>query len=373
MEKRRYKNSNDYISLLGFGCMRLPQTAEKKIDEKAAEEMVDAAMNAGVNYFDTAYIYHNGESEKFLGRALKKYRRESFYLADKMPPWNVRKAADVERVFEEQLRRCGVEYFDFYLIHNASRETIPTIEKYDFYDFLKLKKEEGKIRRLGFSAHDRASFLKSYTEKYEFDFAQIQLNYLDWEQQDAEGQYNVLAEKGLPVIVMEPLRGGALARLNKNALDILKAADSEASAASWGLRYAASKPAVLTVLSGMSEIGQLTDNIHTFKNFRPLDEDEYRVLEGALKEFRASRPVPCTACRYCSDCPAGVDIARNFGVYNAYLAEKSAFAFESGYALIDETNRAHLCIECGKCMEHCPQKIKIPEILKKVAALDKRK
>ena len=371
METRLFKNK-EKISLLGFGTMRLPRTADEKqeIDIETAQKMVDYAIEKGINYFDTAYPYHNGESETFIGGALKKHDRKSVNLATKMPIWLVKSKADAERIFNEQLKKCRVDYFDFYLIHNINEAFFDSIDKYQIYDFLKQKQKEGKIRYLGFSFHDNPALLEKTVSKYDWDFAQIQLNYLDWDLQDAKRQYEILTEKKIPVIVMEPVRGGALATLSEKAIDIFKAADSEASPASWAIRYAASLPNVLTVLSGMSDMAQLKDNMGTMTNFRPINGDGQKTIEKAVTAYRESLEIPCTYCRYCMECPSGVHIPKVFAKYNQQRAKgenADTFYFFMEYSLLGEQKQAHQCTRCGVCLPKCPQKINIPDELEKIA------
>ncbi|MDR3264727.1 MAG: aldo/keto reductase [Synergistaceae bacterium] len=376
MEKRFFAGVGKEISLLGFGLMRLPKTdpAGSDIDYSVGEKMVARAFEAGINYFDTAWFYHDGKSETFAGDVLSAWPRESYCLTSKMPSWMVESPADVERIFAEQLKKCRTSYFDFYLLHNLGGENYDLALKYRVYEFLRRKKEEGVIRKLGFSMHDSAEKLQRVVDAHEWDLVQIQLNYLDWETLDAKRQYEVLAKRGIPVVVMEPVRGGALATLPQAAADLLKKVDSEASPASWALRYAASLPGVMTVLSGMSAPEQLEDNIKTMTGFRPLSEAERATLAQAAAIYRASGVIPCTACRYCMDCPAGVDIPRVFAVYNHYRYSLSSnnsavapFLFNSGYRSLAESERAHNCVACGQCREQCPQKIDIPTHMKEIA------
>jgi predicted aldo/keto reductase-like oxidoreductase len=374
MEKRKISSLDAEVSLLGFGCMRLPLVQKDKpdIDYRLGQEMVDRAFESGVNYFDTAWMYHQGLSETFIGGALSKYPRESFYLATKMPSWLAASEAEVEKIFSEQLRKCKTEYFDFYLAHNLSRGNFKRFQELKIYEFLAKKKEEGKIRRLGFSFHDNPEILEKVASAYPWEFAQIQLNYVDWETLDARRQYEILTQRNIPVIVMEPVRGGALASLNEKALGILKEADPQASAASWALRFAASLPNVVTVLSGMSNPGQVEENLATFGNFRPLSETEQAVLGEAAAAYRASGTIACSGCRYCMPCPAGVDIPRVFAIYNHYKAQNDArmapIVFRNTYITLLETEKAHNCAECGQCETHCPQGIKIPGHMKDIAA-----
>ncbi|MDO5582393.1 MAG: aldo/keto reductase [Planctomycetia bacterium] len=368
METRTFNKTGEEISLLGFGMMRLPSTDEASliVDEKTTAAMIGNAIDHGVNYFDTALPYHNGMSEVVVGKILSHYPREKFYLADKMPIWLIKSVKEVEEVFQRQLKTCGVDYFDFYLLHNLSIPKIPRIEAMKAYEYLARQKKEGKIRHLGFSFHDTPDALAMIADQYEWDFAQIQLNYLDWELQNAKRQYEILTERKIPVAVMEPIRGGALADLCPGAVNVLKNASPDASPASWALRFAASLPNVFTVLSGMSKPEQLADNLRTFENFRPLSEGERKVLDKALDVYRKSAPIPCTACRYCMDCPNGVDIPKNFAIYNRWLTTKNWSDFISSYFVMEEGKRAVQCIGCGICQEKCPQKLDIPGLMPKI-------
>ncbi|MCL1889531.1 MAG: aldo/keto reductase [Desulfovibrionaceae bacterium] len=370
MEMRDFPGIGRKISLLGFGCMRLPKIVPDKpgIDQPLAEKMIDLALGQGVNYFDTAWPYHDGLSESFLGRTLSRYPRESFNLADKMPSWIVRSVQEVEELFGEQLKKCRVDYFDFYLMHNLCADTYKTMLDLGVYEILSKKKEQGLIRRLGFSFHDHPATLERIAADYPWDFVQIQLNYLDWEDYESGKMYAILSERGIPAVIMEPVRGGALAVLNPQALEILRAANPKVSPASWAIRYAASLPGVLTVLSGMSNLEQVQDNLNTMTSFQPLSEAERATLAEAAAAYRLSRPVPCTGCGYCMDCPSGVNIPKVFAVYNHAKPLNVRRFFEVFYGVIPEGERARNCVACGQCATHCPQNIDIPERMKEIAA-----
>jgi len=372
--RRRYKNTDLTLPMLGFGMMRLPRIEPDKpnINYAVAEKMIARAMAAGANYFDTAYMYHDGLSEKCVGDLLSKYPRESYMLVDKMPVWMVKNEADLERIFQEQLSRCKTNYFDFYMLHALNSQNWGLVKQFHAYEFLARKKAEGKIRKLGFSFHDTPEVLKTIAPAQPWDFAMIQLNYLDWEIYRSREQYEILTNQGIPVIVMEPLRGGALATLNPAATEVLKKSNPAASNASWALRYAASLPNVLCVISGMSLPEHVEDNIATFTPFKPLSEGERETLVAALNAYRKSLAVPCTLCRYCMPCPVGVDIPRIFGHYNQYKINGNKWLFMNGYNSIPEDARAAACVSCGKCLKHCPQHINIPEELHKIDAEVKR-
>ena len=375
MEMRKFKGIAKEISLLGFGLMRLPLTSEssRDIDYGKSADMVARAIDAGVNYFDTAWVYHEGQSEVFAGNALSKYPRGKYHLATKMPIWVLESQGDLERIFTEQLKKCRVDYFDFYLLHNIGGETYDMSVKYNVYEFLRKKKEAGYIRYLGFSIHDGPDLLDEAVKRWEWDFAQIQLNYIDWDTLDSKRQYQILADRGIPVVVMEPVRGGMLASLQGPAADILKSADANASQASWAIRYAASLPGVITVLSGMTAMEQVEDNLKTFSDFRPVSDEERAVLDKAAAAYRSSGTIPCTGCRYCMDCPSGVDIPRVFGIYNHYKTVNTVnptmakIVFINTYRTLSESQKAHNCIACGACASHCPQGIDIPKFMKEIA------
>lgn len=368
MEMRRFYQES--ISLLGMGAMRFPTiVGSKAIDEIKAGEMLDYALHHGVNYIDTAYMYHEGNSESFLGKALKRYDRSSFKLATKLPVWMAEDAKGMEKIFAEQLRRLDTEYFDFYLCHNLNKENLSLVQKYKAFEFMFRMKEEGRIRHLGFSFHDEPKVLEEICRNFDWEFAQIQLNYIDWDLQKAKSQYEILEHYGLPCIVMEPVRGGALANLCPEANEILKSAASSRSIASWALRYAGQKPNVITVLSGMSNMEQLQDNIGTMTDFMPLSPAEEAALEKALEVYRKTKLIPCTGCRYCMDCKQGVDIPKMFAMNNEYRLGKQAERYLESYEKTKRSQRESNCTECGRCSEHCPQKIDIPTELRKTGEM----
>lgn len=367
IDKRLFKNQE--ISLLGLGTMRLPcktpvkREANPLIDYKKGQNLVDIAYQNGVNYFDTAYMYHVGKSEKFIGTALKKYPRDSYFLADKLPIWLCPKKSDMEKVFQKQLDRTGADYFDFYLLHSLNKENYNKCEEYGAYEFLEKKREEGKIKNIGFSFHGTIDDLKRIIADHKWDFAQIQMNYLDWKDQDAKTQYELLTEAGIPVIVMEPVRGGKLADVGKDISDMFKKADSDKSIASWAIRFVASHNNILTILSGMNTEEQLYDNINTLTDFKSFSESEYKICENAAAMINKSDVIPCTGCDYCADCPKDVKISSIFSLYNQVKTndiEKDKAIVQ--YASIDAD--ASACIACGKCAQHCPQSIDIPEKMK---------
>ena len=364
--RRRYRNTDMTMPLLGFGLMRLPQK-DGKVDYPTAEKMVELAMNAGCNYFDTAYMYHGGESEKFVGKVLTKYPRESYYLTSKMPIVMMSGEADNERIFREQLARTRSGYFDFYFLHWLNEKHWGMAQRFKTLEFMKKMQKEGKIRRLGFSFHGEPETLKKIAEAHPWDMVQIQLNYLDWELCRSREQYELLTKLGIPVSVMEPLKGGTLVRLTPESKKVFEKANPNVSTASWGLRYVASLPNVQVVLSGMSAIEHMQDNIRTFAPLKPLTNAERKVIAEALAAYRKSGAVPCTACRYCSPCPVGVDIPRNLALLNQVKGGLPLFHAKLVYDAMQEDERASSCVGCGACLKKCPQQIKIPTLMKQIA------
>ena len=362
------------VSLLGFGCMRLPMK-NGDVDMELTGSFFDYAIRHGVNYFDTAWPYLGGKSETATGTLLKKYPRESFYLADKCPTWLIESPQDVDRIFDQQLKKCQVEYFDYYLVHALDQGRYENALKQNIHANLLKKKEEGKIKNLGFSFHDTPDVLEKILNNHQWDFVQLQINYVDWSLQDAERQYNLAVQHNLPVIVMEPLRGGNLAVLNENAIKVLKTANPNASAASWGLRYVASLPNVLTVLSGMNVMDHLKDNVSSLTGFRPLTSKEQETLERARQIYMSAGAIPCTGCDYCKDCPMGIRIPSLFAAYNTYKTtddSKKKDAFNRYYNLATRNNSTpDQCVQCGLCEQHCPQHLPIREKLKEIVALNK--
>lgn len=368
VSRNRYRDTEETLPMLGFGAMRLPEK-EGKIDRVAAQKMVDYAMACGVNYFDTAYMYHDGESETFLGEALAKYPRESFYLTDKMPVIMLTSEADNERIFNEQLRRTRAGYFDFYFMHWLNESHWEMAKRFRTWEFMKRMQAEGKIRRLGFSFHGDTAKLKEIAEAHPWDLVQIQLNYLDWEDCHAGEQYEILTNLGIPVAVMEPLKGGTLTRFGDEIRGIFTKANPNAGLASWGLRYVASLPNVLVTLSGMSSQEQVEENIRTFLPMEPQTNAERETISEALAVYRRSIPIPCTNCHYCVPCPAGVDIPRNLAIANQLKAITHPFeklTVRNNYVTIPLAEQATSCVACGICQTRCPQQIDIPKHLKEL-------
>jgi predicted aldo/keto reductase-like oxidoreductase len=353
-----------------MGNMRLP-TKDGVVDEEKAQEIIDLVYAQGVNYFDTAYMYHGGQSERFLGKALKKYPRDSYYLADKMPGFMLQPGQTPKDLFEEQLARCDTDYFDFYLCHNVSESTVGVYndEEKGIIPYLIQEREAGRIRHLGFSSHGSPEMLRSFLDKWDcFEFVQIQLNYLDWTLQDAKQQYEIITDHGLPVWVMEPCRGGRLASLSDKADALLKAARPESSIASWAFRYVQSLPNVFVVLSGMTQLDQAQDNLETFREYSPLTTSEQATLQQALDLFRDQVNVPCTKCHYCDGCPKGLEIPELLSMYNTYAIDPGPMRL-SGVRSLPEEQQPKSCIACGSCAKKCPQSIDIPGVLSKFAEI----
>ena len=371
MEYKPYQDIS--LSRLGMGNMRLPTTEPGgPIDREKAQAIIDHVIAQGVNYFDTAYMYHGGQSEIFLAEALKKYPRESYYLADKMPSSALQDRKRTPReVFEEQLQKCQVDYFDFYLLHNVSEASVDLFmdEEIGVIPYLLEEKKAGRIRHLGFSSHSTPATLKKFLDKYDFfEFVQIQLNYLDWTLQDAKSQYEIITEYGVPVWVMEPCRGGRLASLTPEADALLKAARPDLSVASWAFRWLQGLDNVQVVLSGMTQMDQAEDNLATFSKLQPLSEEEQKVLAEALDILQKAVFIPCTKCHYCDGCPKGLDIPKLLHMYNAYRLNPGPGG-KFSYQRLPEAERADQCIHCGRCIAKCPQHIDIPGELRTYAGL----
>lgn len=353
------------ISALGLGCMRFP-TVEgdpNTIDREKAQKVIDAAIAGGINYFDTAHVYQRGDSERFLGEALKKYPRDSYFLATKFYGSETR---DIAATFEEQLARLQTDYVDFYLFHCLDEDTVKfyTDTQKDYIAYLLEQKKAGRIRHLGFSTHAPIPVLKQMLDHYDsFDMALMQLNYVDWTVQNAKEQYEVLHAHGIPVWVMEPLKGGKLAVLNEVAAAVLKEACPERSLASWSFRWLMGLDGVQTVLSGMVDEAVMADNLGTFNEKDPLNEQEQKALSQARDVFLSSMGVPCSACRYCCDgCPAGLNIPKLMGLYNECGITGDAWRFPDLEGEFDPG----ACLQCGACLGHCPQRIDIPGIMLKL-------
>ena len=372
------------ISALGMGTMRLPvfDGDDSKIDVPTTKEMVKYALEHGINYFDTAWGYHSGHSEEAVGEVLADYDRSSFYLATKFPGYDVSNFGKHEEIFEKQLKKCQVDYFDFYLIHNVCEVNIEKYlddEQYHTVTYFKQKRDEGKIKHLGFSTHANFDNFKRYMEKYgdDMEFCQIQLNYQDWDFQDAKLKYEYCKEAKIPVIVMEPLRGGNLCSLSDEHMERLKELDGgKKTATEWALRWLQGLDDVVTVLGGMSSPEQMKENIETFEQREPLDADQREVLQKIGYDMAYAKGLPCTACRYCVDhCPQGLDIPNLIFLYNEHLSrETGQFIAPMTYKSLPDDKKPDACIACNACHNVCPQALEIPEFLAEfAAAMNKKK
>ncbi len=367
---------------LGFGMMRLPLTDPndpKSVDMEQVCQMTDDFLKNGFTYFDTAYMYHGFQSEVVAREALvKRHPRERFLLASKLPSMFLKAEGDQERIFEEQREKCGVDYFDYYLVHSLNAKNYETVQRFDSFGFVSRLKSEGKVRHMGFSFHDSAALLdKILTEHPEVDFVQLQINYLDWEHDAIQSRlcYETCVRHGKPVIVMEPVKGGTLADPPEEVKAMFSKLHPDWSPASWAIRFAASLSNVMMVLSGMSTQGQLADNMSYMKEFTPLTDAEQAILPRAVRVIYDNIAVACTACRYCVDgCPKHIEIPKYFALYNAEKKDthtKNDFSTAQTYyqSLTETYGRASDCIGCRACERICPQHIRIREALKKVAEL----
>lgn len=363
---------------LGFGFMRLPLVNGEfeNVDKKVLNQMVDQFLLKGFRYFDTAWFYHGGQSEAAIKDCLvDRYPRSSFVLADKMPLVLIKKEEELDEYFNTQLSRCGVEYFDYYLIHDMGGDRADAAEELHVFDFIKKKKEDGSVKQMGFSFHDTADVLDRILNAHpEVDFVQLQLNYLDWESEVIQSRKccETAARHGKPVIVMEPVKGGTLAKLPEKAEAEFRSCNPEMSIASWAIRFAASRENVMMVLSGMSSMEQLLDNISYMENFVPLSEEEQSVIRQAVDIINSSIAIPCTGCSYCTvDCPMNIAIPKYFSLYNTDMQENADKAWTAQLMLYGHLSKqfgkASECVECGRCEEMCPQHLPIRKWLLEVA------
>jgi predicted aldo/keto reductase-like oxidoreductase len=361
MERRHFKGINSEVSLLGFGCMRFPTLENGEVDFNESKKMVDYAVSKGVNYIDTAYPYHGGKSELIVRDIIKDYDRDKFFLANKLPLWDCKDNNDIDRIFHEQLVKCGVDYFDFYLIHAVNKERYTQVQELKVIEQLERYRAEGKIRNIGFSFHDDLPTFIKWVDLYDWDFVQIQLNYMDIHHQQGIKGYNILTEKGIPVIVMEPVKGGSLAKFNPDVEQLLKDKNKEASIASWAFRWVGTLPNVRTILSGMTTMEQVEDNINTFYDFNPLNEDELKLMGEVRNKLLDLSKVDCTSCNYCMPCPHGVDIPGNFRIFNHHSMYKNDKYTNWAYSNLEKKDASgDVCVDCGECLPKCPQQIEIP-------------
>ena len=363
------------IPKLGFGLMRLPMIGEE-VDIEQTKKMVDMFIESGFTYFDTAYGYLGGRSEKAAKTALvDRYPRESFQLATKLPAWaGAKTAEEAKQMFYTSLERTGAGYFDFYLLHNLGNDRTKVFDDFGIWDFVKDLKAQGLIKHLGFSMHDTPEALdKVLTEHPEVEFVQLQINYADWESESVQSRkcYETARKHGKPVIIMEPVKGGNLSNLPENVAQVFKKADPDASLSSWAVRYAASLEGLVTVLSGMSNMEQMQDNLKTMKDFKPLTDAEYAVVDEAMKVLEAIEKIPCTKCSYCTkDCPQQINIPGVFGAMNTITVYGNKAGAQGNYNFATRNGgKASDCLACGQCESACPQHIGIIEELKKCAEI----
>lgn len=357
---------NIKLSALGFGTMRLPLNPDKSIDEPQVFAMTDYALAHGVNYFDTAYPYHASNSEIVIGQALSRHPRESFYLADKYPGHQIAESYDPAEIFEDQLQKCGVDYFDFYLLHNVCEVSIPVYEdpRWGIIDYFLEQKAQGRIRHFGISSHALPDNLEKFLDRYgeQIEFCQIQLNYLDWTLQNAERKYQILSERNIPVWVMEGLHGGRLCNLSEEDKNRLKGLRPDETAAGWAFRWLQGLSNVTMILSGMSSLEQMKENIRTFETSEPLNDAEKAVLSGIAEGMKNA--LPCTSCRYCcAGCPMELDIPLLINAFNDARLHPNSFTVPMMLDTMPEDKLPSACIGCGQCAQVCPQKIDIPKAM----------
>lgn len=367
METRTWETTGLITSLLGFGAMRLPLSDTGNINRNVASEMLSKAYESGVTYFDTAYTYHNGESEPFLGSFLKQYPRNTYQLATKLPQWLVTSRDDARRLFSEQLERLQHQYFDFYLIHSLDKAAYVRMVDLGVVSYLEEEQKAGRIKHLGFSFHSIYEDFEYIVTSRTWDFCQLQYNYLDTEDQAGDKGYELCTKLGIPVIVMEPIKGGSLANLPPDLEARLKEFDPSASSASYALRWVADHPNVKVILSGMSTPEQVTENLATFQSLKRLSKVERALLDAIGQTMRDKVGNGCTGCKYCMPCPFGVDIPGNFALWNKQRMFDSYQVIQQQWENPKESGkRPTACTECGQCVPFCPQHINIPEDLKLV-------
>lgn len=368
------------LKKLGFGCMRLPlldKNDQTSFDYELLNKMVDAFIEKGFTYFDTAFVYHGGLSEVAVRKALvERYPRDSFSLATKLLPRLLKSAEDQERIFKEQLDKCGVQFFDYYLVHNIGYSSYQQAIQFDTFGFIQRKKKEGKIKNIGMSFHDTPELLDEVlTAHPELDFVQLQINYIDWENPGIQSRrcYEIAGKHNIPIIVMEPCKGGNLAEVPGTAHGMMKTYNPVASISSWAIRFAASLENILMVLSGMSTMEQVIDNISYMDDFKPLNDEEHKIIRQAADIINADMAVPCTTCRYCEDaCPKKIAIPDYFSLYNnAKCATTNNMSSQFVYYLnlASTHGKAGDCIDCGQCEKYCPQHIEITRFLKDVSSM----
>ncbi len=369
MIKRNLEKLGVQTSLLGFGCMRLPMTDRKTIDEERTARMFDMAYEAGVNYYDTAYGYHDGASELVVGKMLKRYPRNTFFVATKLPMYMIQSLEQAKEVFEEQRTKLQMDSIDFYLLHTLNRDSFERAKRLGIIDYCEQLKKEGEIRFLGFSFHDEYPVFEQILTDRNWDFCQIQYNYRDQRFQAGTRGYELAAARGVPVVVMEPVKGGMLGKLDPTVAEPFRKAAPGASDASFALRWVADHPGVKVILSGMSTEEQMADNLRTFAKDNPLSGTEQEAIREVARRLDSRIKIGCTACRYCMPCPNGVDIPGNFSVWNDYgMYGENASLKNRWTRFFPDAAKAARCVQCGECEKKCPQHLPIMESLKRVQA-----
>lgn len=366
MEKRKFEKLGIESSLLGFGCMRFPLDENGNIEEKEAEQMLDMAIANGVTYIDTAYPYHNGDSEPFVGKVLKKYDRHQYTLATKLPIWNVNSQQEAREIFESQLQRLYVEYVDFYLLHALDEKKWEKVLEYHIIELCEQLRQEGKIKYLGFSFHDEYPVFEKILKAHDWDFCQLQLNYMDMNIQAGQKGVDLANQLGVPIVVMEPIKGGSLATLPQDVTQMFKDYDANRTLASWALRYVGTLPGVKVILSGMSTLSQVKDNLKTFEDYQNLNDEEMNIVQKVADTLHARTRNGCTGCGYCMPCPFGVDIPANFRYWNNCFVYDDEKLFKGKYEKMEDQAKASHCQQCGACERMCPQQLPIREDLKRV-------
>ena len=376
MQYRTFNKTGEKVSLLGFGAMRLPGASDGKIDEDAAIKMIRRAIDGGVNYVDTAYVYSDGQSERVVGKALKDGYREKVFLADKLPTWEIKEHADMQKFLDEQLKRLDVDVIDMYLIHNLNTALWEVTKKFNIFDFLEKKREEGKIKHIGFSYHDDLPLFKEIIDAYNWDFCQIQFNYMDAEYQAGVEGLKYASAKGVQVVIMEPIKGGLLAdALPESVQKFWDGIETNRTPAEWALRWVADFPEALTILSGMSSIGQVEENIRILSGALPnsMTEKEREIIKKVADTYNRLIQYPCTECRYCLPCTQEIIIPTAINYYNQwFLYAQSPKTIEDYKDWATEGPTASACTKCKACEELCPQHLPISEIMEKAAAIFER-
>ncbi|MCL1802542.1 MAG: aldo/keto reductase [Eubacteriaceae bacterium] len=366
VDKKQYKDTQLHISKLGFGCMRFP-VKDGYVDIDKTCDLIAHAMQSGINYYDSGYFYQGGQSEKAMGQAFKPFKRSEYIITTKLPNFACSSEAEIYNTIDEQLKRCQTDYFDFYLLHNVNERSLAQFSRPYVVKALEKLKQDGKIRGTGFSSHANVDTLKWFADYYDWDIAQIQLNRFDWQYLDSQGQYEELTKRGIPVVVMEPLRGGRLASISEEGDKMLKSLDPDKSIASYSFRFAGALPNVSVVLSGMNEMFQLEDNVKTFTNLKPLSGVELETFDRALDALLSGNEAPCTKCEYCLEgCPMQLDIPGLIDRYNSYMVSRH-FMEMTRISWMPEDKQPKSCSACGQCAEACPQNIDIPAIMEKLA------